>query len=334
MKIQKIKETLPGFDMLSNISLEYIPENEFITRLPRRVMAYFPLFDVSSVPYNFKYDVIRLEKIDLKNVSIVGIDTSIVPLAESVKGILYALRGAAVYYHAGSREYSITVFGPDMIYYTPEIVEYLHRYVRLSLNSLIGSIYDVYISKKIILSIYELDILTKIVDKELADIIVLDGTLESPIVRQGIYHRLLKELADKDISVLGISKRSRLIKRYFEEMIYLKKLQIDGFIKLDREGNISTTYIGYFNVKSGFPFRVDISNNSNANTLNYIYSSPSNGFGYPSVLIEAHTISKLKYKDVIGLFQIIIEKGGFLKSSIPHRSAVLGPLEGGMHETF
>ena len=334
MKFQKTKEQLPTFEAVAELSLDYIRESEFITRLPRRLMSYFPLFDVNSLNVDFNLDVVRLEKTDLAGVKVVGVDTSIVPIAESVKGVLYAVRGAAVTFDAEYESYSIKVYGPTLVYYTPEVVKYLHRYVRLGLNSLLSSIYDTYIAKKILVTIYEFNILSELVNNGEHTLIVLDGAIESPIVRRHLYNELLDSLYEHSIGVVGVSKRSRLIKRYFETMIYLKKFGMDGFVKVDKLNQISSTYIGYFNVKSGMPFRVDISNNISPSHLNIVYSLPSNGFGYPSVLIEAHTVSKLKYRDVLGLYRVIMEMGGSIKSSITHRSAVIGPLEGGRYEAF
>ncbi len=334
MKFQKTKERLPTFDDVAELSLDYVRKSEFITRLPRRLMSYFPLFDVNSVNVEVDLDVMKLEKVDLNNIKVVGIDTSIIPIAESVKGVLYAVRGAAVVFDAGDESYSIKVYGPTLVYYTPEVVKYLHRYVKLGLNSLLSSIYDTYIAKKILVTIYEFNILNELVGYGGYDIVIIDGAIESPILRRHLYNELLDTLYQNSVGLVGVSKRSRLIKKYFETMIYLKKFGVDGFVKVDRLNHISSTYVGYFNVKSGMPFRVDISSNTPSSYLNIVYSLPSNGFGYPSVLIEAHTVSKLKYRDVLGLYRVIMEMGGSIKSSITHRSAVIGPLEGGMHETF
>lgn len=334
MKFQKNKEQLPMFETVAELSLSYIKESVFITRLPRRVMSYFPLFEVDSFDVDLNLDVVRLERIDLTGVRVVGVDTSIVPIAESVKGVLYAVRGAAVSFDTEYDSYSIRVYGPTLVYYTPEVVEYLHRYVRLGLNSLLSSIYDTYIAKKILVTVYEFNILSELVNNAEHTLVILDGAIESPIVRRHLYNELLNALYKNSVGVIGVSKRSRLIKKYFDRMIYLKKFGIDGFVRVSKPNQISSTYVGYFNVKSGMPFRVDISNNISPSYLNIIYSLPSNSFGYPSVLVEAHTVAKLKYRDVLGLYGIVMEMGGLIKSSITHRSAVLGPLEGGRYEAF
>ncbi|HIQ13288.1 MAG TPA: DNA double-strand break repair nuclease NurA [Thermoprotei archaeon] len=334
MKIQKILEDIPTFNYIADLSIDYIRDNEFISRLPRRLMSYFPLFDVDSLDLGLDLNIVRLNKTDLSGLKIVGLDTSIIPIAESISGILYAVRGSVVIYDSDIKKYLIKVYGPSLVYYTPYIVKYLHKYVRVSLNSLYTSIYDIYIAKKILVSIYEFNILKDLVLENNYDIILLDGAIESPILRYQLYNDLLETLFQKSIGIVGISKRSRLTKRYFDTVLFLRKLGIDGFVKVDKINRISTTYVGYFNVKSGMPFRVDITNNISPSLLDIVYSLPSNGFGYPSILIEAHTISKLKYKDVLGLYKVVIELGGDIKPSITHRSALLGPLESDGNEAF
>lgn len=334
MKIQKTIEETPTFNYIASLSIDYIRDTEFISRLPRKLMSYFPLFDIDSLDLELDLNIVRLNKTDLRSSRVVGLDTSIVPIAESVRGILYAVRGSAIIYDSNIKEYSIKIYGPTLVYYTPDIVKYLHKYVRVRLNSLYASIYDIYVAKKILVSIYEFNILKDIVLNNGYDIILLDGVIESPILKYQLYSELLETLYHKSIGAIGISKRSRLIKRYFDTVLFLRKLGIDGFVKVDKFNRISTTYIGYFNVKSGMPFRVDITDNISPSQLDIVYSLPSNGFGYPSILIEAHTISKLKYKDVLGLYKVVVELGGAIKPSITHRSALLGPLEGGGNETL
>ena len=334
MKIQKTKTNF-ALDSIFKQSLDELVGVELITRYPRKIMSYFPLFDITNTSNYFIDDeLIPLKRVDIRKYTLIGVDSSLLPIAESMEGILYAVRGSFVVYTPKEDKYRINVLGPSLIYYTKTFVKEIARYVKISLKTLNSSIYDTYLAKKVLISLYEFQMLYNLAEKFRDSIIIYDGSLKSPILRDSLYNILLETLYQNNVRLIGVSKRSRLVKKYFEYLISLKQLGVDSFVKIDLRKFFSITFVGYLRVSSGMPFRVDISRNSPIDALNVLYSLPSNGFGYPSVLIEAHTISKLKYRDVLALYYEIISRGGKVKHSIPHRSSLLGPLEGGDYETF
>ncbi len=332
MNIQKINEILT-IEKVFEESLRDLNGSELISRLPGKQMAYFPLFEFTN-GYNMESsaNLVYLTKVNLDGIKIMGIDSSIMPIAESVDGVLYALRGAVVSYNPSLDRYEITVDGPRLVYYTRSFVKNIHNLVKVSLNTLLKSIYDTYLAKKVLISIYEFGLLWNLATRNRKVILLYDGSPQSLIIKPKIHENLLYALEGNDVSLVGISKRSRLVKRFYETLIFIKNLGVDSFVRVDVRGYITDTYVGYLNVSSGMPFRIDISRNSPVSTLNIVYSIPSNGSGYPSVLIEAHTISKLRYRDVIGLYMEILERGGIIRNSLSHRGIILGPLEGGLDE--
>jgi hypothetical protein len=136
---------------------------------------------------------------------------------------------------------------------------------------------------------------------------------------------------DNNISVVGLSKKSKIFKKYPElfaimlsraEPIYLR---VPHYLaRLGRACEYIDTFIVKFS-SIGFPFRVDIVREGRYHTiLNEIFSSSINEYGYPEVLKEAHILSKLSRFEMLALRRFIEVLGGNFHDSFRLRDIIFG----------
>jgi len=128
MKIQKRLNQNNLFQDLSEMSLSLLRETKIIPREEQIVYSYLPLFD--GVKKNNVYGDLfyRFKKVTLEH-HLIGVDASIVPLAESDKGYVFALRGASVKYDLEKDDYIIYLEGPYIFYLTSETLVILSKYL-------------------------------------------------------------------------------------------------------------------------------------------------------------------------------------------------------------
>lgn len=326
MKIQKHLNQNNLFQNLSEMSLSLLRETKIIPREEQIVYSYLPLFD--GVKRNGMYGDLfyGFKKVPLEH-HLIGVDASIVPLAESDKGYVFALRGAAVKYDLEKDDYIIYLEGPYIFYLTSETLVILSKYLNGRYMSLSQGLLNYMYAKKIVLGIYEWMLIQDIVIRSRDAILLVDGVIEPVHLSRDFYEAILEDVRENNVFLIGISKRSKYLKYFSEIASTLLLLGVEGMVKIEiPTKHYSKTFIGVFR-RGGYPFRIDIVKNVPNNILDEVYSANLNIVGYPEVLKEAHVFSKLGKKDSILLRGIVASNGVKICHSEPYRELLLGVLE-------
>jgi len=326
MKIQKTIKTQDIFREISTFSLESLRGRVVIPRDDSILYSYIPLFNGVSINTLYGDRFYRFRKVPLSHL-IIGIDASIIPIAESDEGYIFGLRGATVKYFPRIERYSIYLEGPFIFYFTRDILDHLEGFVSRKVLKSLPLIVNYIYAKKIILSVYEWLLIKNIVESSSNSIILIDGVVEPRFINNSFYISIL-ELANRNNNfLLGISKRSRYLKYFSDITSSLKILGLEGMIEIQVPGKYySKVYIGLFR-RGGYPFRIDVNIDTPIEIINEVYSTKLNIVGYPEVLKESHVLSKLSHRDAMLLRALLAKEGVRLEYSEPYREAILGAYE-------
>jgi len=327
MKIQKSIKLETFIDEVQNISIMLLKNTKLIPREEYVIYSYLPLLKNDSDGELNSDNFYRFRKVSIEH-DIIGVDASIIPIAESEKGYVFGLRGAAVKYDHKLKKYIIYIEGPFILYLTADILEYFRGYLnsRFFINDL-GGVLNYMYAKKVILNVYEWLLVRDIVNNNQNTIIILDGVVEPKYLSSNFYKGVIRDSYDNQNYVVGISKRSRYLKYFSELTSSLLYIGMEGMISINIPGKrYSRVFIGLLR-KGGYPFRIDILKDTSPSIMNEIYSSNLNIVGYPEVLKEAHVFSKLTRKDSLLLKAIMARKGIKIKYSEPYREIIMGVLE-------
>tara|TARA_B100001971_G_scaffold200736_1_gene212657 strand:- start:160 stop:1212 length:1053 start_codon:yes stop_codon:yes gene_type:complete len=233
-----------------------------------------------------------------EHVTVVGIDSSCIHIAETDVGSVYASRASAVLSQHGRLSRCIRI-GP-IIYYFDEITA-----SQLS-NELTGTnrlaklfLLDRSLTQQVIRERLEQSVAFELVRMMSHSIIMLDGCLRSSKfenIKNGL--RTLLEFAEKkDNTIVGLSKTTQVgLLNRFSQVLYSSQnipayLDVNDFMSPfinHVEGHIILVRFS----SDGHPFRVDISSFSDIKkSLSLLLSSDSFYHGYPETLRLAHHLS-------------------------------------------
>jgi len=325
MKIQKPTEMSGVIDGTISVELGELSDlkgKHFIPILPNNKLSVFPL-----IPLYREEEVMSIRffnKIDVSDKDILAIDSSIIPVAESIDGIVFGVRGCVV--RASNQGKAVYVDGPRLIYVDKESIRRILKYTVFRRFNGRALLHRSSLIKRIILALYELGLLEYAVDVLKDGYIVIDGSLEFSLLSMDMVNSVFKKAESSQVSLIGVSKRSRLVRRYAGLLSYLYGVGVDAAVPLGNRSSSVELYVGFLRIKSGYPFRLDILDLA-GDALDVLYSLPSNSIGYPSLLVEAHTVAKLRSIDLVNLLRMLVSRGGKVVMSLPYRSHVLGALE-------
>jgi hypothetical protein len=257
-----------------------------------------------------------------------GLDSSVVPIAESRDGFVLGVKGAIVYdYGLGYEAISV---GPMPLYISLKLIDFYSSRFGLSPNFVRRAALDIGYAKRLSIDIFENILLERTFSRYRDLIILLDGSLIGPVkYRNLIRNSLLMRARDRVVSVVGISKRSKLLKKYPYLYGIVVSKGVPGALKVPpvvfkrRLGGVNV-FIARFN-PLGIPFRVDICDYEDfQRVLDEIYSSKLGDSGYPEVLKEAHILSKFSWSEVIVLRRFLESIGAEFRQAFRLRDVLFG----------
>lgn len=337
-----------GDEMLKMLllTLNYTSNQNFIPRDPDGLTYnYLPLLRNGNEINLDRYDVIfldehgHLEPIHYR-IPIIGIDSSIIPIAESSKGMVFGLKGAAICEAQGS--YSMLRIGPIPVYITKNIFKNILE--SMGINNIDINYLSILNIKRFLIDIFEYILIERAIKNFPNSIIILDGSLSSIYRRSLWLARNIYSLVNrKSCSIVAIPKKSILMRRIPEVFSLALSLDRPCAIKVSGRFIHNTinyhVYITLFKT-SGIPFRVDISKYNSIGCENILHILALHKFtvnGYPEVLKEAHIFSKLGRNEIIVLRHLIERNGGRLISTFKLRDSLFGGynmLSGGRDEAL
>lgn len=232
-----------------------------------------------------------------KQITVAGIDSSCIQIAETYDGSVYAGRAAIVFSQNGKISKYIRI-GP-IIYYIDEI-----NSSKLSFE-ISGSdrlkkiiLFDKSLSQQIIRERLERNIALELT-KTLSDsIIMIDGCLRYSKYeeRKTDLRKLLEVSNNNNNIVIGLSKATRIgLLNNISQVLYNSQY-IPAYLNVDElispflsnvEGQILLARFS----NDGHPYRLDISSTNIENSLSLLVSSDSFYHGYPETLRMAHHFS-------------------------------------------
>lgn len=328
------------------LTLNYASKQNFIPRDPDGLSYnYLPLLKNSNEINLDKYEVIFLDEYihqepTYYKIPIIGIDSSIIPIAESSKGIVFGLKGTAICENQSS--YSMLRIGPIPIYITKNIFKRILEL--MGINNIDVNYLNILNIKRFLIDIFEYVLIEKAITNFPNSIIILDGSLSS-IYRRSLWlaRNIYSLVKRKSCSIVAIPKKSVLMRRIPEVFGLVLSLGRPCAIKVSGKFLRDTinyhVYITLFKT-TGIPFRVDISKYNSIGCENILHILALHKFtvnGYPEVLKEAHIFSKLSRNEIIVLRHLIERNGGKLISTFKLRDSLFGGfnmLGGGRDETL
>lgn len=272
-----------------------------------------PLFLSDGAAVN-GYDLIPLQYSD-NEVPIVGIDSSIILVGESSEGYLFSLKGCVISEYKNN--YNIYRVGPFPLFYNEKTLSMIRKitgftgsYVRLWYSL------DPSTAKRILIAFFEF-ILIRLANSLFTDsVIVLDGSLALfNLLSENNIKSIYNELSSCGNSLVGLSKKTRLVRRYPWLFSIVAKSPYPCVIEIPGQRALGDmlykVYIGVFRV-GGVPMRVDVGLHGmdHNNILNCVFSASHTSSGYLEVLKEAHILSKISRGEVIGLKQYVESEFG------------------------
>ncbi len=326
MKIQKNSVKDGGLEIIRRLSVNggaKLRGKYFIPVLPNGKFSLSPL--IPLYPGRSVDSLHRFRKVSLSNVDVVAIDSSIVPVAEAMDSFIVGVRGALTILRGGV-ERKIVVDGPRLFYLDEMIVKELLRFSVFKRVGIRSMIYNSPLLRRLVLTLYEYFLLMKGIKLVENGYVLVDGSLDPHVANPRVFREVLQLAEERSVSIIGLSKRSRLVKRHADILSHIYELGVDAAAPVDTSVDPVTTYVGFLRVRSAYPFRIDVFGDE-LKSLDIVYSLPSNSMGYPSLLVEAHTIAKLRTRDIVNLLKLLASKGGKLVMSQPYRSQLLGALE-------
>ncbi len=260
---------------------------------------------------------------------VVGIDSTCLTFAESRNGVLLAARATEVV-KEGSETYVERV-GPLLVYINEETIKPLKKELLMSWRASKLAAVDPRYSKQIVMNLLERWLLWKASIRQRDSMVLVDGSLrESCIEPKGFpIKKILKEAEGNGNTVLGISKRSKLFKWCFEDLIHLVDSRPPVATEVNRAKYFLKNVLGkvYFAILStdGLPIRVDIPHSQDPiESLNELCTNDDVASGYPETLRQAHIFSKLCKMERIGLKSCIPQFDAKLVLSARERDILFG----------
>lgn len=266
------------------------------------------------------------------NAMLIGIDSSIYPIAESKDGYIFVFKGAIVKSKYGHENNNVYKYGPAICYISDDTKEILRSLPEFNKYfSLTDIIINPILLRKILLEVFELYLIyeaCRFVEDNC--IIVIDGTLKK--YSKYIQHTIQKSLFNGKYNfyLTGVSKKSKLFKLYPYILSELVQCKLPIVIKLNDvpkrfSSNNIDIYFGKFS-KDGIPLRIDIPKTTKCHmcvfdslyTMAYIFN------GYPNVLRDAHITAKLSKSELLSAKIYIENKGAKFLSSFRIREILFG----------
>jgi len=329
MKIQETSLLKTSFKDMSVKSLEYLNGYKLIPRDDNILYSYTPLIIGSRGRELYGDLIYRFKHTELEH-PILGVDSSIIPLAESIDGYVFAIRGAAVLYFPENDSYKVLIEGPLIFYFNREVLVFLEQYIKSNVLNRVKRVVSYVYAKKILINVYEWIFISNLLNRFSNTIFLIDGVIEPRYLSNKFYSEIYRTSIEQDNYLIGISKRSRYLKYFSDIASILRFLNIEGMIQIEVPGkSFSKVYIGLFR-RGGYPFRIDVPRYMDLSVINEVYSSNLSLIGYPEVLKEAHLFSCLRKRDAVILRGILARLGVNIEFSEPYRSIVLGSFEGGV----
>ena len=307
-------------------SLEYLKGEVLVPRdVEDGVFNFMPLFrgdEDEESQINF-YRFIKVERCR----KIIGIDSSVIPIAESKEGFVLGLKGSMV--SEFNHSYEVMILGPALIYISPRssrIFTELLRYPRAFVKR---ASLDISYAKKLAVDVFETGILINALKKYRNSIFLIDGSLAGPSKHhmERLSHILdLAKLGEN--TLVGISKKSKFMKKYPHLYKIAVSYGVPGALEVPsfvlKKSSSVNVYISLFK-DSGLLFRVDIPNfEDKSSVFNQIFSSPITSIGYPEVLKESHILSKISRFEILILRRYLEIKGAYFVNTERLRDMIFG----------
>jgi len=272
-------------------------------------------------------------------VPIVAVDASAIPLGETDKGIVAAVRTAMVKMENGEIK-PPEVFGPYLLHITPTTIEPIYNALCKALGLGRRKPPPLYRAVNRIMVLLE-RVAQRYANKQIEDGIILwDGSLTvSRTTPKDVFIESFRQARERGNSIMAIVKRSYLrlldgtplIDLLAKEQgpCYCRIPLTDVSIKHKRF-LLGEVFVAKF-TSTGFPFRVDIKPASGdaVEVLAKLRKSSSFRWGYPEPLVVAHAHSYFTSVEALSLQMLAIKKYGL--STIPCfdlRTHILGPFGG------
>lgn len=307
-------------------SLGYLKNEVLIpSDVEDNVFNFIPLF-YNDVDNGLFINFHRFKKTDVDK-RIIGIDSSVVPIAESKDGFVLGLKGSVVI--ESNRSYEVMSIGPVPIYISPKTVKIITEVFGYSISHVKRDFLDLEYTKRLAINIFETGLIANALESYENSIVLIDGSLGGPFKEckerfSYLYH--LAKLGGN--SIVGISKKSKFMKKYpyFYKMVLSHS--VPGAVEIPwtiiKRTLPYRVFISIFRV-SGLPFRVDIPGKEDyIDVLNQVYSSTITPVGYPEVLKESHILSQISRFEVMLLRRYLEVKGAYFVSTEKLRDMIFG----------
>ena len=244
--------------------------------------------------------------------SLIGIDSSVVPIAESRDGFVLGVKGSIVMEHLDG--YEVVRVGPFPIYISLKLVDVYSSLTGFPKGYIKRAAMDIGYAKRFTIDIFEMMLLNNVVENYRDALVLIDGSLVGSFLRydSSVVKSVYKS-GKRNISIVGLSKKSRLLKKYPELYRIVVSYGVPGALKVPnfiiKRFVPFSIFISVFTY-SGVPFRVDLVRGDDPNiVLNEIFSSSLSNVGYPEVLKESHILSKISRFELIVLRRVLEAKG-------------------------
>lgn len=253
--------------------------------------------------------------------AVVGVDSSVIPIAESIDGFVLAVKGCIVAERAHSFE--TLLLGPYPIYISDKNINTLMREFRIAKEALRRAPYEISAAKQLSIEIIEKLLLTITFNYINDSIVLIDG----PLTRITNVHRCLADYSNINNVVVGFVKRSKVVKRFPFIFKLILSLGYECAIELPWPQNGPIKSLVVLLAKGGLPFRVEILNNGAhvKDVLDIIYSSAITSIGYPEVLRCAHIFSRISRLEIITLIGLMEKYGAKYVTCEKLRDMLFGP---------
>ncbi len=307
-------------------SLEYLDGEILIPRdVEDGIFNFLPLFKEETKEGSF-FSFKQFHKVNL-NKKIIGIDSSIIPIAESKNGFVLGLKGSVVVEF--KKSYEVVVIGPIPIYISLENIRLFTERLGYPEAFIRKASLDIGYAKKLAVDIFETNILVRTLERYEDSIILIDGSLSKPFkYGRERFSYMFNIAKSHDNSLVGISKKSRLMKKYPLLYNIVLTYSVPGALKVPsfmvKRNSTFSIFISLFKA-SGLPFRVDIPTGiDSSHILNQIYSSSITPIGYPEVLKESHILSKFSHFEVLVLKRYLEFRGAHFVNTERLRDMIFG----------
>ena len=271
-------------------------------------------------------------------VPIVATDASAIPLGETDKGIIAAVRTTVV--KVENSRMKTEVFGPYLLHTTPATFDPIYNALCKALG--LGKRRPPPLYKAVNRVMVFLErVAQRYANKQIRDGIILwDGSLTiSRTTPKGVFTESFRQAKERGNSIVAISKRSRLRLRDGTPLIdllvdeqdpcYCRIPFMDVAIR-HRRFLLGELFVVKF-TSTGFPFRVDVkpASGNAVEVLAKLRKSSSFRWGYPEPLVIAHAHSYFTSAEALSLQMLAVKRYGL--STIPSfdlRTYILGPFGG------